>query len=53
MQQAFIGDFGAMLQQPGPALGRYPLKPLGSGKATTEELTATVASITRLEKGES
>jgi protein-tyrosine phosphatase len=34
------------------ALGAYPLRPLGSVKATTAELTATVASTARLEKGQ-
>jgi hypothetical protein len=61
MQQAFIQAFGAMLQvgsragggqESSSALGAYPLKPLGSVKARTAELTATVASIARLEKGE-
>ncbi len=61
MQQAFIQDFDAMLQagdragggqESSSALGAYPLKPLGSVKATTAELTATVASTARLEKGE-
>jgi protein-tyrosine phosphatase len=52
-QEAFIGAFGVMLQgrdlaQAGAGslneLGRYPLQPLGSVRATVEELTATVAS---------
>jgi len=55
-QQAFIEAFGVMLQGHDPAqsgtgvvdeLGRYPLKPLGSVRATVEELTATVASSAR------
>jgi protein-tyrosine phosphatase len=53
MQQAFIQAFGLMLKrkdpasEPGPALGRYPLKPPGSVRATIEELTVTIASCTR------
>jgi hypothetical protein len=61
-QQAFIQAFGKLLQQQdgarignepcaGLAFGRYPLKSLGSVKATIEELTATVASCARLEAG--
>jgi protein-tyrosine phosphatase len=55
-QQAFIEAFGVMLQghdlaQAGAGavqeLGRYPLKPPGSVRATAEELTATVASSAR------
>jgi len=66
MQQAFIQAFGVMLQagdraggdraggdrESSSVLGAYPLRPLGSVKATTAELTATVASTTRLEKGQ-
>jgi hypothetical protein len=61
MQQAFIQAFGAMLQandragggqEASSALGAYPLRPLGSVRATIAELTATVASTARLEKGE-
>ncbi len=62
MQQAFIQDFGLLLQQQDPAgagagagatanLGRYPLRPLGSAKPSTEELTATVARCAQREKG--
>jgi Tyrosine phosphatase family len=55
-QQAFIEALGVMLQGHDPAraaggavdeLGRYPLKPLGSVRATAKELTATVASSAR------
>jgi hypothetical protein len=63
MQQAFIQVFGLLLQQqdpagaeaapgPGRALGRYPLRPLGSAKPSTEELTATVARWAEREKGQ-
>jgi hypothetical protein len=66
MQQAFIQAFGVMLQagdraggdrasgdrESSSVLGAYPLRPLGSVKATTAELTATVASTARLEKGQ-
>jgi protein-tyrosine phosphatase len=62
-QQAFIQTFGKLLEQQdqarigdepsaGLALGRYPLKPLGSVKATIDELTATLTSCARLEAGE-
>jgi protein-tyrosine phosphatase len=61
MQQAFIQQFGMMLRTQrqtrgsnnppsGGALGRYPLKRLGSVKATTLELTATLAGTARQEK---
>lgn len=52
-QQAFIQAFGVMLQGHDPTkagggaideLGRYPLRPLGSVRATVEELAATIAS---------
>jgi protein-tyrosine phosphatase len=63
MQQAFIEDFGRTLRDhdqarvsgqpdPHPELGRYPLQPLGSVKASAEELTATVSTVARTEKGE-
>ncbi len=61
MQQAFIQAFGAMLQaadragggqESSSALGAYPLRSLGSVTATIAELTASVASAARLEKGE-
>jgi hypothetical protein len=42
-QLAFIREFGEMLAA-GP-VGRYPLLPLGSVKATLEELTATVRTV--------
>jgi hypothetical protein len=40
-QQAFILEFGGQLAA-GPVAGRYPLRPLGSVKPTTGELTATL-----------
>jgi hypothetical protein len=56
MQQAFIEHVGKLLedqdQDQDPALGRYPLRPPGSVKATEAELTATVAECSRQEKGE-
>jgi rhodanese/phosphatase family protein len=63
-QLAFIEKFGAMLaegyraraaggQPPaGYELGRYPLQPPGSVKATAQQLTATIASIAVAEKGQ-
>jgi protein tyrosine/serine phosphatase len=59
MQQAFIQDFGLLLQQQdrtgagaAASLARYPLRPLGSAKPSTEELTATVARCAQREKGQ-
>lgn len=61
-QRAFIQKFGAQLRGhkqardrhldgSEPALGRYPLKPLGSVRATPAERAATLASVARAGKG--
>jgi len=56
MQQAFIQDFGSLLQQRdrsgAPGSGRYPLKPLGSVTPGIEELTVTLTSCAQREKGQ-
>jgi hypothetical protein len=62
MQQAFIEEFGAMLEArfraragggpaPGSALGRYPLRAPGSVRPTAQEETATITSVARQEAG--
>lgn len=62
MQRAFIQQFGALLlaqyqaradgkPAPDPMLGRYPLQPPGSVKATAAELIATIASVASHETG--
>ena len=46
-QLAFIREFGDTLAGGllGAAVGRYPLLPLGSVRATAEQLTATVRTV--------
>jgi protein-tyrosine phosphatase len=62
MQRAFIEQFAIQLQahdqaraQHGPdsgaVLGRYPLKPLGSVRATSAEREATLDAVAKAEKG--
>ena len=62
LQRAFIQEFGTQLQahaeataqhqrDPEPALGRYPLKPMGSVRPTPEERAATLDSVARAEQG--
>jgi protein-tyrosine phosphatase len=62
MQRAFIEQFAIQLQahdqaraQHGPdsgaMLGRYPLKPLGSVRATSAEREATLDAVAKAEKG--
>ena len=50
-QLAFIREFGETLAGGllGAAVGRYPLLPLGSVKATPEQLTATVRTVAAAE----
>lgn len=47
-QQAFIQEFGAMLQA-GSVPGRYPLLPVGSVSPTPEQLAATVHTVANSE----
>ena len=62
LQRAFIREFAARLaahadardqDRPDPAagLGRYPLKPLGSVRATPAERDATLDAVAKGEKG--
>ena len=62
LQRAYIEKFGTQLQahavargqqraDSGAALGRYPLKPLGSVKATPAERGATLNAVAQREKG--
>jgi hypothetical protein len=52
-QQDFIQQFGSQLQaRTDPALGRYPLRPLGSVAPTPEQRSATLAAVARQEKGQ-
>jgi hypothetical protein len=62
LQRAFIEQFATQLQahdeargehrpDSGAVLGRYPLKPLGSARATPAELETTLAAVGRTEKG--
>jgi hypothetical protein len=50
-QLAFIREFGDTLASGllGAAVGRYPLLPLGSIRATPEQLTATVRTVAAAE----
>jgi hypothetical protein len=50
-QLAFIREFGATLASGllGAAVGRYPLLPLGSVRATPEQLTTTVRTVAAAE----
>jgi hypothetical protein len=52
-QLAFIREFGDTLASGllGAAVGRYPLQPLGSIRATPEQLTATVRTVAAAEAG--
>ncbi len=52
LEKAALDSYGAMLHEQDPALGRYPLKPPGSVRASREELTATVASRAARETGQ-
>jgi protein-tyrosine phosphatase len=62
-QKEFIRNFGSELQMqdraraegnltPEPALGRYPLRPLGSAQPTPEQRRATLDEVARQEKGQ-
>jgi protein tyrosine phosphatase (PTP) superfamily phosphohydrolase (DUF442 family) len=51
-QKQFICSFGKRLQGPGRALGRYPLRPLGSVQPTPEQRAATLVEVARQEKGQ-
>jgi hypothetical protein len=51
-QKEFIRDFGASLQRPDPALGRYPLRPLGSAQPTLEQRRITLGEVAKQEKGQ-
>jgi Tyrosine phosphatase family len=62
LQRAFIEQFAIQLQahdqaraghgpDSGAVLGRYPLKPLGSARATPAEREATLEAVAKTEKG--
>jgi hypothetical protein len=51
-QKEFIRSFGERLQGPGRALGRYPLRPLGSVQPTPGQRAATLVEVARQEKGQ-
>ena len=51
-QKQFIRDFAAALQKPDAALGRYPLRPLGSVQPTPEQRRITLDEVARQEKGQ-
>jgi protein-tyrosine phosphatase len=62
-QREFIRDLGAALElqdqaraqrkpAPEPALGRYPLRPLGSAQPTPEQRRITLGEVAKQEKGQ-